>query len=263
MEFRSALGHPDRLPGLAEELVRLKVDVIVVAAPLSARAAKRAASTIPIVTAVLDAVANGLVTDLAHPDGNVTGLTLMYYGLSAKRLQLLKETIPQITRVAVLRNPAMSATPAQTKIVEDLNAAARSLSIELKFVVVEAPEEFEAAFSAVKRARAQALYLVDNPLFYVHELTLAKLALKARLPTISATRSFADDGGLMSYGANYADQMRRSAVYVDKILKGAKPGDLPIEQPTKFELVVNLRTAKALGITVPQSILLQADEVIK
>jgi putative ABC transport system substrate-binding protein len=261
--LRTAQEHPDRLPSLAEELVQLDVDVIVVTNALAAQALRRATSTIPIVVALFDPTAIGLVTNLAHPGGNVTGLSSMNLELRAKRLQLLKETIPGLTRVAVLWNPAMFPTRLQTKFVEDLKAAAHSLSIELKFVVAQKPEEFAPAFSAVSRAHAQALYLIENPLFYVHRMTLAKLTLKARLPAIYASRTFADDGGLMSYGADYADQMRRSAVYVDKILKGAKPGDLPIEQPTKFDLVVNLKTAKALGITIPQSILVRADEVIR
>jgi putative ABC transport system substrate-binding protein len=261
IEWRSANGDYARLPELAADLVQSKVEVIVVTNTLAALAVKRATSTIPIVISIVgDPVGSGLVANLAHPGGNVTGLTLMSTDLSAKRLQLLKETIPRLTRVAVLWNPD---TPFHTKMVEDLKAAAPSLSIELKFVSARTPEEFDAAFSAMREARAQALYPLESSLFYVHRMTLAKLASKARLPTIYGSRTFADEGGLMSYGANYADQMRRSAGYVDKILKGAKPGDLPIEQPTKFELVVNLKTAKALGITIPQSILLRADEVIR
>jgi putative ABC transport system substrate-binding protein len=264
IEFRTAQGHPDRLPSLAEELVKLKVDVIVAPNQQTAEGAKRATSAIPIVMVfVADPVASGLVTNLAHPGENITGLSLMAIELRAKRLQLLKETIPRLARVAVLWNPPSVPTPLQTTFVEDLKAAARSLSIELTFVVAQSPEEFDAAFAAVSRARAQALYLLDSPLFYVNRMTLTKLVSKARLPTIYGARVFADVGGLMSYGADYADQMRRVAGYVDKILKGATPGDLPIEQPTKFELVVNLKTAKALGITIPQSILLQADEVIR
>ncbi len=263
IEFRTAQGHPDRLPGLAGELVQLNVDVIFVPNMLGAQALRRATSTIPIVTALFDPLASGLVTNLVQPGRNVTGLSSMTAELIAKRLQLLKETIPRLARVAVLWNPATAPTPLNTKFVEDLKAAARSLSIELKFVVAQTPEEFDAAFSSMRQARAQALYLIENALFYVHRITLAKLASKARLPTIYGTRVFADSGGLMSYGMNYADQMRRSAAYIHKILKGAKPGDLPIEQPTKFELVVNLKTAKALGITIPQSILLRADEVIR
>jgi putative ABC transport system substrate-binding protein len=209
---------------------------------------------------VADPVRSGLVASLAHPGGNVTGLSLMMLELTAKRLQLLKETIPRLTRVAVLWNPD---TPFHTMALKELKAAAPSLSIELTFVSARTPEGIDAAFSAVSRAHAQALYLLDSPLFYGHRMTLAKLASKARLPAISGQRDFPDAGGLVSYGANYDDLFRRSAGYVDQILKGAKPADLPIQQPTKFELVVNLKTAKTLGITIPQSILLQADEVIR
>ena len=261
IEFRTAQGHNERLPSLAQELVELKADVIVVGSTLATQAAQRATSTIPIVMAtVADPVGSGLVASLAHPGGNVTGLSSMTAELSAKRLQLLKEAIPRLTRVAVLWNPD---SPLQAKLVEDIKAAAPSMSIELKFVVARTPEEFGAAFSTVSRAHAQALYVVENALFYVHVMTLAKLALEARLPAIFGTRAFADGGGLMSYGVNYGDQYRRSAVYVDKILKGAEPGDLPIQQPTKFELVINLRAAQALGLAIPESILLQADEVIR
>jgi len=260
IEFRTA-DHPDRLPGVAEELVQLKVDVIVATSTPAAQAVKRATSTIPIVMSlVADPVGSGLVANLPHPGGNVTGLSSMIAEISAKRLALLKEAVPRLTRVSVLWNPDMAW---HAKAIEDLKAAAPSLSMELSFVGVRTPAEFDAAFSTVSRARAQALYLLDSTLFYVHRMTLAKRASKARLPNIHTSRVYADAGGLMSYGANYADLMRRSAGYVDKILKGAKPGDLPIEQPTKFELVVNLKTAKALGITIPQSILLQADEVIR
>jgi putative ABC transport system substrate-binding protein len=263
IEFRTAQGHPDRLPGLAEELVQIKADVIVVGNTPAAEAVKRASSTVPVVLATSDPVAYGLVTNLAHPGGNITGLSSMTSELMAKRLQLLKEAIPWLTRVAVLWNPYTPPTPPQAKIVEDLKEAAASLAIELKFVPARTPEEFTTAFSAVSRAHVQALYLVENPLFFAHLMTLAKLASKARLPAIYGTRRFAQYGGLMSYGVNYADQWRRSAGYVDKILKGARPGDLPIEQPTKLELVVNLKTAKMLGITIPQSILLRAEEVIR
>jgi len=180
--------------------------------------------------------------------------------LSAKRLQLLKEAIPRVVRVAVLLNPD---TPYVPKMIEELKAAAPSLSIELKFVGVRTLEEFNSAFSAVSRAQAQALYVIDDRVFSTHRPALLKLVSKARLPAIYSSREFADEGGLMFYGANWADLFRRSAGYVDKILKGAKPADLPIEQPTQFKLVVNLKTAKALGITIPESILLRADEVIR
>jgi putative ABC transport system substrate-binding protein len=263
LEFRTAQGHPDRLSGLAEELVTLKADVIVVPNPIAAHALRRATSTIPIVVALFDPLASGLVTNLARPGGNITGLSSMTSELRGKRLQLLKEAIPRLSRVSVLWNPATLPTPSAATIVEDLKAAARSLSIELKFVTAQTPEEIDPAFSEMSRAQAQAMLLNESALFYVHRITLAKLASKARLPAMYGTRAYADAGGLMSYGMNYADQMRRVATFVDKILKGAKPEDLPIEQPTKFELVVNLRTAKALGITIPQSILLRADEVIR
>jgi putative ABC transport system substrate-binding protein len=185
---------------------------------------------------------------------------MMLADLTAKRLQLLKEVVPLATRVAVLWTPAM---PWHPKAIAELKVAAPSLAIELSFVSARSPEEFSPAFSAVSQAHAHALYVLDAPLFFAHQTTLFKLASKARLPTIYAERRYTDEGGLMSYGANYGDLFRRSAGYVDKILKGAVPGDLPIEQPTKFEFVVNLKTAKALGITIPESILLRADEVIR
>jgi putative ABC transport system substrate-binding protein len=260
IEWRSADGDYARVPELAADLVQRKVDVIVVDSTNAARAAQQATSTIPIVMAlVADPVGSGLVTNLAHPGANITGLSMMVPDLMTKRLQLLKEAIPPLTRVAVLRNPD---TPWHTK-VEDLKAAAPSLSMELSVVSVRTPEEFEAAFSTVSRAHAQALYVVPDAFFFIHRTTISKLASKARLPAIYGAKGFAEAGGLISYGANLSDLFRRSAGYVDKILKGAKAGDLPIEQPTKFEFVINLKTAKALGLTIPQSILLQADEVIR
>ena len=261
IEWRTASGDYARLPELAADLVQRKVDVIVVQSTLAAQAVKRATSTIAIdMATVADPVGSGLVANLAHPGGNVTGLSTMVVDLSAKRLQLLKETLPRVARVAVLGNPA---TPYHSKAVEDLKAVAPSLSIALNFVAARTPEEFGQAFSAVSRAHAQALYVIDDAFFVSRRAMLIKLASKARLPAIYGFRLYVDEGGLMSYGPNYADLLRRSAGYVDKILKGAKPGDLPIEQPTKFELVVNLKTARALGLTMPQSILLQAGEVIR
>ena len=261
IEWRSANGDYARIPELAADLVQRKVDVIVVEATLATQALKRATSTIPIVMAVVaDPVGSGLVANLAHPGGNVTGLSMTITDLSAKQLQLLKETIPRLTRVAVLWNPA---TPYHPKVVEAFKAVAPSLSIELAFVGVRTPEQFGPAFSTVSRAHVQALYVINDAFFFNHRTTLVKLASKARLPVIYDERNFPNAGALMSYGPNIGDLCRRSAEYVDKILKGAKPGDLPIEQPTKFELVVNLKTAKALGITIPESILLRADEVIQ
>jgi putative tryptophan/tyrosine transport system substrate-binding protein len=260
-EWRTAGGDYARLPELAAELVQLKVDVIIAASTVAAQALKHATSTIPIVMAIVaDPVDAGLVTNLAHPGGNITGLSMMTTDLTAKRLQLLKEAVPRLTRVAVLWNPDQLW---HAKAIEVLKAAAPALAIELSFVSVQMPEQFGPAFSTVSQARAQALYFIDDTFFFAHRTTLNKMAAKARLPTIYGPRPFVEAGGMMSYGTNIRDMYRRAVGYVDKILKGAKPGDLPIEQPTKFELVVNLKTAKALGITIPQSILLQADEVIR
>jgi putative ABC transport system substrate-binding protein len=209
---------------------------------------------------VADPVGTGLVANLVHPGGNVTGLSMMTAELAAKRLQLLKEAVPRTTRVAILWNPDH---PFHAKMIEDLKVVAPSLSIELSFVGVRTPDQFGSVSSAVSRAHAQALYAIEDPLFFLHRTTISKLASKARLPVIGSEREYADAGGLMSYGPSRGDLLRRSAGYVDKILKGAKPGDLPIEQPTKFEFVVNLRTAKALGLTIPQSVLMRADAVIR
>jgi putative tryptophan/tyrosine transport system substrate-binding protein len=261
IEWRSANGDYTRVSKLATDLVQRKVDVIVVESTPAAKAARRATSTVPIVMAIVaDPLGSGLVASLAHPGGNVTGLSMMTTDLSAKWLQLLKETIPRLTRVAVLWNPD---TLFHTMVLKDLKAAAPSLSIELTFVSARTPEEISPAFSAINRAHAQALYVVADGFFFAHRTTLLTLASKARISVIYGERQFADAGALMTYGPNIGDLFRRSAGYVDKILKGAKPGDLPIEQPTKFELVVNLKTAKALGLTIPESILLRADEVIR
>jgi putative ABC transport system substrate-binding protein len=261
IEWRSANGDFSQIPQLAVDLVRSQVDVIVVESTPAARALKRVTSTIPIVMAVVgDPVGSGLVASLGHPGGNVTGLSMMITELSAKRLQLLKEAIPRVARVAVLSNPD---APSHTRAVEDLKAAAPSLAIELTFVSARTPEAFGPAFSAMGRARAEALYVLPDAFFFSRRVTLLRLASKARLPAISVARQFAEAGALMSYGPNFGDPFRRSAGYVDKILKGAKPADLPIQQPTQFELVVNLKTAQGLGIAIPESILLQADEVIR
>ena len=260
IEWRSTNGDNERIPELAVDLIQRKVDVIVVDSTPGTQAVKRATSTTPIVmSAVGDPVRSGLVANLAHPGGNVTGLSMMATELSGKHLQLLKETIPWLNRVAVLRNPA---NPLHTKMVEDLKSVAPSLSIEVSFVSASTPEEIGPAFSAARQAHAQALYVIGDAFFIAHRTTLLKLASKARL-AIYWEKALADEGGLMSYGPNFGEVWYRSAGYVDKILRGTKPGDLPIEQPTKFELVVNLKTAKALGITIPESILLRADEVIR
>jgi len=261
IEWRTARGDYAQLPALAADLVERRVEVIVVAGTVAAQATKRATSTIPIVIVnVADPIGSGLITDLARPGGNVTRFSNMVAELSVKRLQLFKEAIPGLTRVAVLRNPE---TPWQTKVIDDLRVAARELSIELSVVAVRTPKDFGEAFMAAKRAHAQAVYVLDDLLFNYNRAMLATQATKARLPAIYGAREFPDEGGFMSYGANSADLFRRSAGYVDKILKGAKPAGLPMEQPTKFELIVNLKTAKALGITIPESILVRADEVIR
>jgi putative ABC transport system substrate-binding protein len=261
IEWRSANGDYDKVPELVADLVKHKVEVIVADSTIASRAASRATSKIPIVMAIVaDPVGSGLVASLAHPGGNVTGLSLMLTELSAKRLQLLKEAVSRLTRVAVLWN---SDSPFHPKVIEELKAAAPSMSVELNFVDARTLDEIGPAFSAASRAHSQALYVIGSPVFLAHRMALLKPASKARLPAIYAVRQYVDEGGLMSYGPNLRDLMRQSAGYVDRILRGAKPGDLPIEQPAKFELVVNLKTAKALGLTIPESILLRADEVIR
>jgi putative ABC transport system substrate-binding protein len=261
IEWRLANGDYDRVPELVADLVRSKIDVMVMDSTIGTEAAKRATSTIPIVMAlVIDPVGSGLVDSLAHPGGNVTGLSMMAMELYPRRLQLLKELIPQLTKAGVFWNPDH---PAHAKAVKELRAVAPSLSIELIFAAVQRPEQFAPAFSDVTRANAQALYVIDDPIFAAHQTILLKLASAARLPTIHDLRRFPDAGALMSYGPDLYDLFRRSATYVDRILKGTKPADLPVEQPTKFELVINLRTAKALGLTIPDKLLSLADDVIE
>jgi putative ABC transport system substrate-binding protein len=260
IEWRSAQGDYSRIPSLVADLVKRKVDVIVVETTPAALAAKNATSDIPIVmTIVSDPVGSGLVTSIARPGGNVTGFSLMATDLTAKRIQLLKETIPRLNRVAVLWNPD---TPSHPTVIDELKTVAPSLRIELNHVSARTTEEIGPAFAAINRAQAQALYVIDDAFFGRNRKSILALAFESRLP-VFGDRALAQSGALLSYGANFGDLYRRSAGYVDKILKGAKPENLPIEQPTKFELVVNLKTAQALGIKIPQSILLQADEVIR
>jgi ABC-type uncharacterized transport system substrate-binding protein len=261
IEWRSANGDYARLPQLAADLVQSKVDVIIADITVATQAAKRATSSIPIVMAIVaDPVGSGLVANLAQPGGNVTGLSIMLAELSVKRLQLLKETIPKLSRLGVVWNPA---TPWHAKAVDNLKTTAGSLGIDLSFVNVRTPEEIGPAVATVSRSHAQALYVVDGPPLFTHRTTFLKLATTARLAVISGERQYTDEGGLISYGPNYEDQLRRAAEYVDKIFKGGRPGDLPIQQPTKFVVVVNLKTARALNIPIPESILLRADEVIR
>lgn len=260
IDWRSANGDFARVPDLVGELIERKVDVIVVETTPAALAVKRATSTIPIVmTIVSDPVGSGLVANLAHPGGNITGLSVMATDLTAKRLQLLKETLPPLSRVAVLWSPDV---PFHRKVIEDLKAAAPPLSIEVSTVSARTVEEINSALLVVNRAHVQALYIIDNAFFAAHRQMILEVASKSKLP-VFGDRGFVESGALISYGPNFADLYRRAAGYVDKILKGAKPSDLPIEQPTKFELIVNLKTARTLGIGVPASILLRADEVIK
>lgn len=264
IEFRTALGRPERLPGLAEELVSLEPDVIFAVATSSINAVRRATTTIPIVIALGgDPVASGLVASLANPGGNLTGLSAMTGDFNAKPLELLKEAIPRLERVAVLWNPDTPLNPIQAKFIDDLKSASSALAIQLHFVRAQTPEELEAAFATAKRERAQAMYINDGPLQYTQRATIVELAAKARLPAIYRTRIFADAGGLMSYGTDWLDQIHSAAGYVDRILQGAKPGDLPIEQPTKLEFVINLRTAKALRLAIPQAVLVRADDLIR
>jgi putative ABC transport system substrate-binding protein len=265
IEYRDAEGKPERLPALAAELVALKVDVIVVGgSTVAALAAKQATRTLPIVFALAgDPVGSGLVTSLARPGGNVTGLSILAAELVGKRLELLTQAVPGVTRVAVLRLPGALGERTEQDMLKEAEAAARALGVRPQFVEARGPADFDRAFSDMTRARAGALTVLPNNMFVRERRRLVDLAAKNRLPAVYLGREFVDAGGLMSYGPNSADVFRRAATYVDKILKGAKPSDLPVEQPTKFELVINLKTAKALGLTIPPSLLGRADQVIE
>jgi putative ABC transport system substrate-binding protein len=262
-EFRFAEGGYDRLPDLAAELVRLKVDIIVAVPTPAVAAAKNATETIPIVmiSGSVDPVGLGFITSLARPGGNVTGLS---YGagteIFGKGLELLKETVPKVRRVAILSNPA---SPIQPFIIREVDVAARSSGVQLQLLEARGPNEFDGAFAAMAKERVGALLVVADSMFILHRTRLADLAARSRLPAAYGTRESVEAGGLMSYGPSLRDLYRRAATYVDKILKGAKPANLPIEQPTKFELVINLKSAQALGLTIPQSLLLRADQVIE
>ena len=261
IEYRYAEGRSDRLPELAADLVRLKVDVIVASVLPDAVAAQKATRAIPIVMAsVSDPVAVGLVESLAHPGGNVTGLSQIASDLAGKRLELLKEIVPKLSRVAVLWNPQ---NPASTISWKEIQLPARQLGVQLDSLEVRSPDDFDKVFEAATRARAGALFIIADPVIVTNLKRIAGLAAKRRLPSIFQFSEFADSGGLVSYGPDRADLYRRAATFVNKILKGAKPGDLPVEQPTKFELVVNLKTARAIRITIPQSVLFRADRAIE
>ena len=261
IEYRWAEGNEERLRSLVGELIRLKVDLIVTSAPAATRAAKEATTTIPIVMVhVADPVAFGLVASLARPGGNVTGFALLFPELSGKRLEVLKDALPKLSRVAVLWN---AANPFKVYDLKEVQAVASTLRVTLQTLPVRGPEDLDDAFQAAVKSGAGGLITLEDPFTGAHRTRIVDLALKHRLPAVYGTRVFVDAGGLMSYGPNPVDQSRRAATYVDKILKGAKPGDLPVQQPTRFELVINLKTAKALGLTIPQSLLFRADEVIQ
>ena len=260
IESRDAEGNVERFPDLAADLVRLKVDVIVAANPASTFAAKRATASIPIVMVnTPDPVQLGIVQSLARPGGNITGTTTLSAELSVKQLELLKEAVPAASRIAILSNPT---NPWHSRAVKGAEAAARSLAVHLQQLQVRGPEEFDHAFAAITKEGAGAVLILADPMTFFHRLRLAELAAKRRLPTMYGVRGYVEAGGLMSYWAHQADLYRRVASFVDRILKGAKPSDLPIEQPTRFELVINLKTARALGLTIPASLLRRADDVI-
>jgi ABC-type uncharacterized transport system substrate-binding protein len=259
--FPSAEVTPERLPHLAAELVSLKVDVIVAAGTPAVQAAKEATKTIPIVTPITtEPLETGLVASLARPGGNITGLSYMSSDLSGKRLELLREVVPGVSRIAVLSNPSSATVPPMMRKTE---VAARALGVQLQRLEVHGPDDFERVFQAATKERAGALITLDDAFAFTQRTRIVKLATKNRLPAIYGFREFVEVGGLMSYAANLSDMYRRAATYVDKILKGTKPADLPVEQPMKFELVINLKTAEQIGLTIPPNVLVRADKVIK
>jgi len=265
IEYRDAEGKPERLPDLAAELVALKVDVIVTGGGTpTAMAAKQATSTLPIVfTSAPDPVTDGLVTSLGRPGGNVTGSSNLNPALVGKSLEQLKQAVPRVSQVALLLQPGAVPERTEKDMLKGAEVAARALGVRLQLVEARGPADFKRAFSDMTGARAGALTVLPGAMFFSERRRLVDLAAKNRLPVVYPQREFVDAGGLMSYGTNLADLFRRAATYVDKILKGAKPADLPVEQPTKFDLVINLKTAKALGLTLPPSLLQRADQVIE
>jgi putative tryptophan/tyrosine transport system substrate-binding protein len=261
IEWRSAEGKLDRLPALATELVHLKVDVIVTTGPTATRPAREATSTIPIVMAQdIDPVATGFVASLARPGGNITGLSSLAPQISGKQLELLKEIVPKLTRVAVLW---ASSNPANAQMLREMEDAAGTLGIKVQSLDILGPKDVQVAFRTASKASAEAVLVLQNGVAAAHRKELAEFAVKSRLPAVYPRLEFVADGGLMSYGASFADMDRRAATYVDKILKGAKPADLPVAQPTKFELVINLKAAKQIGLTIPPNVLARADRVIR
>src|SRR2546427_5888338 len=261
IEYRYADGKLKRLPALAAELLRLKVDVIVTTGPTTTRPATEATSTIPIVMGFdSDPVGSGFVASLARPGGNVTGLSALSPEISGKQLELLKEIVPTLSRVAVLGN---SAEPANALVLREVELAAGAFGVKLQYLDVLGPKDIETAFRAASKGRADAVLVLLSPVVISHRTQLVEIALRSRLPAIYFRPEFVEDGGLMSYATSFADLSRRAATYVDKILKGTKPADLPVEQPTKFELVINLKAAKQIGLTIPPKVLAQADKGIR
>jgi ABC-type uncharacterized transport system substrate-binding protein len=261
IEHRSSEGKYERLPALAAELVRLNVDIIVAPAAQNVLAARQASQTIPIVMAsVGDPVGNGLVASLARPGGNVTGTSFLTSAMVGKQLELLTQITPHVARLAILLNPA---NPGHPLTLEEAKVAAHSLRVQLQALEARGPDDFERAFAAMTRKHAGALFVPWDGTFLVHLTRITRLAAKTRLPTLYGQRGYVDAGGLASYGPSAIESFRRAAAYVDKILKGAKPGDLPVEQPTKFEFVINSKTARSLGLTIPPPLLRGADEVIE
>jgi putative ABC transport system substrate-binding protein len=261
IEWRSSEGKADRLPGLAAELVRLKVDVIVTGGAAATRPAKEATVTIPIVMAQdNDPVGNGFVASLARPGGNITGLATLAPELSGKLLELLKETVPRLSRVAVL---GTSTIPGSGQMLREVELAAEAFGVKLQYLDVLSPKDIEPAFRAAGKGRADAVLVLGGPVLVSHRTQIADLTAKNRLPAVYGQAEFMDAGGLMFYGASITEMFRRAATYVDKILKGAKPADLPVEQPTKFEFIINLKAAKQIGLTIPPNVLARADKVIR
>ncbi len=262
IEYRWADGRFEQLPDLAAELVRLKVDVIVAVVTQASLAAKKATGTIPIVmVGVSDPVGSGLVASLARPGTNITGTSSMTAEIVGKLLELLKETLPKISRVAALWNPANSVFQALQ--LRETEVAARALGVQLQILEARGPDEIDRAFAAMVKERTKALLILGDPVFTSHRKRIADLAAKYRLPAVSGTREYVEAGGLMAYGPSFPDMHRRAATYVDKILKGTKPADLPVEQPKKFEFIINLKTAKQIRLTIPPNVLARADKVIR
>ena len=261
IEYRHAEGQVDRLPTLAAELVRLKLDIIVTSGPQPTRPMREATATIPIVFAFDDdPVGSGFVASLARPGGNITGLSTMGAELSGKQLEILKEIVPKLSRVAILGS---SNRPGTAQAFMDAQLAAPALSVQLQYLDVQHPKDIDIAFQAATQRHADAVVVLGSPVFNSHRIQVVDLAAKHRLPAIYARQEFVEDGGLMTYGANINDLFRRAATYVDKILKGAKPAELPVEQPKKFEFIINLKAAKQIGLTIPPNVLARADRVIK